>query len=66
MGEHDTDAKNEKRVEIDIDRVLMHESYSYTTQKNDIAIAYLVSDVEFTGKLKLNFLSLDLLNLMLK
>lgn len=64
MGEHDTDAKNGKRVEIDIDRVLMHESYSYTTQKNDIAIAYLVSDVEFTGKL--NFLSLYLLNLMLK
>lgn len=52
LGEYDTDAiENDKRVDIDIDHVGTHENYNNATKINDIAIVYLVQDVEFTGSL---------------
>lgn len=55
LGEHDTyEFEDDQRVDIDIDRVELHEHYVKTPKINDIAIVYLAHDVEFTGKLTLN------------
>lgn len=53
LGEHNTTVRtDEYRVDIDIDRVEIHEQYISVPKLNDIAVVYLVRDVEFTGKLE--------------
>lgn len=42
---------DDQSVDIDIDRVELHERYVKVPKVNDIAIVYLVRDVEFTSKI---------------
>lgn len=57
LGEYDLSTKSTVTEDIGIKRFVSHPEYNSELQLNDIAIVHLVRDVEFTGKLKIEFRS---------
>lgn len=57
LGEHDIATEDDGATDdVEIAHVVPHPEYDSELQLNDIAIVHLKHDIEFTGKLNIQFL----------
>lgn len=56
LGEYDTNTTSDgAHQDVAIDHVVKHEKFDRKHMINDMAIVHLAHDVDFTGKLEINF-----------